>query len=509
LLVYRQAILPAVALLTPPEYPVLDKQAYYSALAAQGILVDPAERRERVLQQVNRLAEEVKGTIPDDPGLLAEVTNLIEAPTALRGSFAPEYLNLPQEVLVSVMKKHQRYFPIEKDGKLLPYFIAVRNGDERWLDRVTEGNEHVIRARFADAAYFIREDVRKRLEAYLPGLNKLTFQLKLGSMLDKTRRIRALVQDLLPGFALDEASVQTTLRAAELCKADLATQMVVEMTSLQGIMGRSYALSSGEPESVATAIFEHYLPRYTGDRLPQGKPGLIVGIADRVDTLVGLFAVGLAPTGNKDPFAQRRAAMGLVQNLIAENLDLDLRPVLQASANHQPVEVTSASLAAVLDFITERLRNVLLEQGARYDVVEAVLAAQGHNPARATQAIRELGRWVERPDWNAILPTYARCVRITRDLGERFPVDPDLFSMPAESTLFKALQDAEACQRQEGSVDDFLNAFLPLIPEINQFFDEVLVMDENLERRKNRLGLLQRIASLAAGVADLSHLEGF
>ncbi|HWQ84752.1 MAG TPA: glycine--tRNA ligase subunit beta, partial [Anaerolineales bacterium] len=494
---------------TPDEISVADRQAYFSTLAAQDILVDPVERKERVRQQVARLAAEVNGSIPDDPGLLAEVTNLIEAPTALRGSFDPAYLELPREVLVSVMKKHQRYFPVEKDGQLLPYFIAVRNGDERWLDQVIAGNEHVIRARFADAAYFIREDVRKPLAAYLPALDKLTFQLKLGSMLDKTRRIQSLVQDLLAGFALDDAEVRTTLRAAELCKADLATQMVVEMTSLQGVMGQYYALGSGESEDVAAAILEHYLPRFTGDRLPQSKPGLIIGIADRVDTLVGLFAVGLAPTGNKDPFAQRRAALGLVQNLLAKEVDLDLRPVLAAAAGHQPVVVTPASLSAVLEFIIERLRYALLEQGARYDRVDAVLAVQGHNPARAARAVRELGYWAGRPDWNAILPAYSRCVRITRELGERYPVDAGSFNMAAENELYKALQKAESCQRREGSVEDFLNAFLPLMPQINQFFDQVLVMDENQEIRKNRLGMLQRIACLADGVADLSQLEGF
>ena len=493
----------------PPEFSITDKGAYYTALESQGILMDPVQRKARVREQVTRLAAEVNGSIPDDADLLAEVTNLVEAPTALRGSFDPAFLELPQEVLVSVMKKHQRYFPVERNGRLLPYFIAVRNGDERWLEKVIEGNEHVIRARFADAAFFIREDVRQPLAAYLPGLEKLTFQLKLGSMLDKTRRIQALVEDLLPLFDLDAPAIKTTLRAAELCKADLATQMVVEMTSLQGVMGRYYALRSGEPEEVAMAIFEHYLPRYTGDRLPAGKPGLIIGIADRVDTLIGLFAVGMAPSGNKDPFAQRRAALGLVQNLIAKDLDLDLRPVLQASARRQPVAVDSESLTVVLDFIVERLRNILLEQGARYDVVDAVLAAQGYNPARAARAVRELGRWVERPDWNTILPAYARCVRITRDLKERYPVDEGSFNMPAEITLHTALQKAEACRREAGAIDDFLNAFLPLIPEINRFFDEVLVMDENLALRKNRLGLLQRIAALADGVADLSRLEGF
>jgi len=493
----------------PPEFSVASKQEYYSALASQGIMIDPTERKGRVREQVARLAAEVQGSTPDDPDLLAEVTNLIEAPTALRGSFDRSFLELPREVLVSVMKKHQRYFPVEQNGQLLPFFIAVRNGDERWLEKVVEGNEHVIRARFTDAAYFIREDVSKPLPAYLPGLEKLTFQLKLGSMLDKTRRIQALVQDLLPLFALDEPTIKTTLRAAELCKADLATQMVVEMTSLQGIMGRYYALGSGEPESVANAIFEHYLPRFTGDRMPQNKAGLVIGIADRVDTLIGLFAVGLAPSGNKDPFAQRRAALGLVQILIAEDLDLDLRSVLNASASHQPVSVSSENLAAVLDFIVERMRNILLEQGARYDVVDAVLTAQGHNPARAARAVWELRNWVERADWNTILPAYSRCVRITRDLKERYVIDPQAFNMPAETTLYAGLQTAEACRREEGAVNEFLNIFLPLIPEINRFFEEVLVMDENLERRKNRLGLLQRIAALADGVADLSRLEGF
>jgi glycyl-tRNA synthetase len=284
--------------------------------------------------------------------------------------------------------------------------------------------------------------------------------------------------------------------------------MVVEMTSLQGQMGRFYALHSGEDQAVAQAIFEHYLPRFAGDAAPQSRAGLVVGLADRLDSLAGLFAAGLAPTGNKDPFAQRRAALGLSQNLIAWDLRFDLRRALQAAGRHLPVEATAESQAAVLDFIVERLRNLLLEQ-ARHDVVAAVLAAQGQDPAGAAKAITGLTAWVERPDWERILPAYSRCVRITRDLPERLPLDADLLVEQAEKALYVALQQAKAQTRDPGDVDDFLNAFSPLIPAIDTFFDDVLVMAEERELRHNRLGLLQRIAAFADGVVDMSHLEGF
>jgi glycyl-tRNA synthetase len=499
----------------PEQFQVRTPAEYFAFLASQGILLDVKDRQAAIRLQVQELAGQVGGTVADDPALLAEVANLIEAPTSLRGSFDPEHLKLPREVLVSVMKKHQRYFPVvsgsgdSQAGALLPYFITVRNGDKEGLDVVTDGNEHVIRARFADAAFFVRQDTKKSLESYLPRLNTLTFQVKLGSMLDKSHRITALVGDLAGqvGLAGDELAVAR--RAAELCKADLATQMVVEMTSLQGLMGQYYALNSGEPEAVALAIFEHYLPRYAGDRTPEGRPGLAVGLADRLDSLVGLFAAGLAPTSNKDPFALRRAALGLVQNLIAWDLSFDLKAALEAAATHQPVQAGPESRKAVLDFVVERLRNALLEQGRRYDVVDAVLAAQGWDPARASRAVKELEGWVSRPDWNSILPAYARCVRITRDLQERYSVVPPAFAERAEVELYEALIGAEAKPRSPGSADDFLSAFLPMIPAINHFFDAVLVMAEDKRLRLNRLGLLQRIAALADGVADMSRLEGF
>jgi glycyl-tRNA synthetase len=493
----------------PQEILVQDSAAYFVALSAQGIILDVEQRREAIEKQISDLAAEVGGQVAPDPALLEEVTNLVEAPRSLRGSFDPSHLELPGDVLVSVMKKHQRYFPVEKKGKLLPYFIAVRNGDDLGMDVVTEGNQHVIRARFADAAYFVREDLKQPLEAYLPKLDTLTFQTELGSMLDKVHRLQALVEDLAPMLGLDADETVYARRAAALCKADLATDMVVEMTSLQGVIGRDYALHAGELPQVAEAIFEHYLPRFSGDTPPTGRAGLLVGLVDRLDSLAGLFAVGLAPTGNKDPFAQRRAALGLVGNLVAWEADFDLRAGLEKAAAQLPVQASAESQAAALAFIIERLRNVLLEQGWRYDVVDAVLAAQGWNPALAGQAVKQLSAWVSRPDWHTILPAYARCVRITRDLDHQYPLLEEQFVEDAESQLYSALQESQTAERRPGSVDDFLEAFLPLIPAINTFFDKVLVMAEDGALRQNRLALVQQVAALADGVADMSRLEGF
>jgi glycyl-tRNA synthetase len=494
----------------PLEIPVNSPAEYFATLGKQGILLDPEARKAAVEEQINNIAFDAGGEIHSDPDLLTEVTHLVEAPTALRGDFNPRHLELPREVLIAVMKKHQRYFPIHKGDELLPHFVIVANKPARTpLEAIKLGNEDVVRARFADAAYFVKEDLKKPLEDFIPALEKLTFQTELGSMLDKTQRIGHLVGVLAPMVGLSPEETFTAARAAKLCKADLATQMVVEMTSLQGVIGRDYALASGEPPVIANAVFEHYLPRSAGDAAPKGKPGLVVGLADRLDSLAGLFAAGLAPTGNKDPFAQRRAALGLVGNLIAWNLDFDLRPALEAAAENLPIEASSKSQAECLNFIIERLRNVLLDENYRYDIVDAVVAGQGYNPAKAAQAAKELTDWVAREDWDTILPAYSRCVRITRPLDVQFEVAPNAFVEPAAKALFAALEQAEAVDRSPGLADDFLKAFTPMIPAIDKFFDEVLVMADDKQVRENRLGLLQRIAGLANGVADMSRLEGF
>jgi len=484
--------------------------AYLDLLKSQGIVLDPALRRSTIAQQVSKIAVSVGGKPEVDETLLDEVNNLVERPTALLGKFDPESLKLPAAVLISVMKKHQRYFPVIKpDGELLPYFIAVRNGDEQSIDVVTDGNEQVIRARFADAAFFINEDVRLKLEDFVPQLSTLIFQFKLGSMLDRTNRIEKLVGGLKDKLALSAADEKTALRAAYLCKADLATHMVVEMTSLQGVMGGYYARRSGEDEAVAKAIVEHYLPKSTGDASPSAKPGLAVSLADRLDMLAGLFAAGLAPTGTKDPYAQRRAALGLVQSLIAWDLDFDTLEGLKLAAGNLPLAMSPEALQACQDFIAGRLKGCLMDMGFRFDIVDAVLAKQGTNPAGAARACKQLTAWVQRADWSTTLPAFSRCVRITRSLKETFTVKPESLQEPSEKALINEIARMEKAMQTSTSVDEFLNAFTPAIAAVNSFFDAVLVMSEDPQEKANRLGMLQRIARLPEHIVDLSFLEGF
>ena len=496
-----------------PEFEIARAEDYLALLAQHHIVAGSEERRALIAEQAAQLAQSVKGHIPEDSVLLDEVTNLVEQPTLFLGHFEERYLRLPADVLIAVMKKHQRYFPVvDGDGKLLPYFVAVRNGGEQHLHIVRRGNEEVIRARFADADYFYREDTKRPLNGFLPRLGTLTFQEMLGSMLDKTQRLEQLVVQVADMLALSDEETEIAQRAAQLCKADLATQMVVEFTSLQGVMGREYALKAGESAAVAEAIFEHYLPRFAGDALPKTGPGLAVGIANRLDSLAGLFAVGLTPTGSSDPYHLRRDALGLVQNLVANQLPFSVRAGLLAAARLLPVDAPEDALSAALDFVVERLRGVLREGGFRYDVVDAVLAARGDDPFRASQAVEELSRWVARDDWQRILDNYARCVRITRDFEDRFPLDPDRFVQPAEEQLHAAYQEARSQVTSRSTVEEFLTAFVPLVDIIDWYFAKesgVMVMAEDRALRENRLAQLQHVAALAEGIVDLSRLEGF
>lgn len=484
---------------------------YLTVMAGQHIVADTAERRERVRTRAEALAATVGGRISQDPDLLDEVTNLVERPTALLGQFEPQYLALPRDVLITAMKKHQRYFPVihAESGELMPYFVAVRNGDEYNLDVVREGNEDVLRARFADAKFFFDNDTRKPLQDFLPRLDTLTFQEQLGSMLDKSRRLEKLVPVVGQALGLDQAEHVTARRAAHLCKADLATQLVVELTSLQGLMGRTYALLSGEPEAVAQAIFEHYLPRFARDALPATRPGLALGLANRLDSLVGLFAVDLAPTGSTDPYHLRRDALGVVQTLIAHEIALSLRPLLAEAAALMPLSVAGQALDDVSSFVVERLRGWLRDRGFRHDVVDAALAERGDDPYGAYRTVAQLTPWVERDDWMDLLNAYGRCIRIVRDQAERFQFRPDADSEPATAALWNAYQTARAQITPESDVDRLLTVLRPMVPAINRFFDDVLVMHEDRALRESRLGLLQDVWALSHGIVDVTRLEGF
>jgi glycyl-tRNA synthetase len=494
-----------------PEISVTSFEEYGQSLNHQGVILDPEKRREDILSQTMGLAQTVNGLVLRDDDLLNEVTNLVEAPTAILGSFSEASLKLPRQVLITVMRKHQRYFAIvDQKGQLMPYFVTIRNGDREHIDNVRHGNEQVLRARYADAEFFFTEDRKKPLAEFLPRLDTLTFHEKIGSMLEKNNRVATLVEAVGNELGFDATETAIAQRAASVAKADLATQMVVEMTSLQGVMGTEYALREGYPEDVATAIFEHWLPRSADDILPGSKPGTVLAIADKLDTLTGLFGAGLAPKGSADPFGLRRAALGIVQILTHHNIDVDLRGLLHIAADAQPIDVADAERQAAFEFIRGRLEVWLLDQKAGpHDVVQAVLGEQAHNPTRALVGIEQLSEWVKRDDWEPLLDGFARCVRITRDLKETYTVDEALFAEDAEKALYATYQTASASLNEDSNVDAFLTAFEPMLPAVTRFFDDVLVMAEDEKVKQNRLGLLQAISAMSAGRADLSKLSGF
>ena len=482
---------------------------YGPTLAAYGVVLDPVARGEEILRQARAAAAKVGGDVADDAGLLEEVSNLVEVPTAVLGSFEERYLALPQDVLIAVMKKHQRYFPVfDAQGRIMANFVTIRNGGKEHVDLVRIGNEDVIRARYADAAFFYGNDAHKPLADHREGLAKLTFQAELGSMLDKTQRLERLAPWVGERLAMDAGELTQVARAAELAKADLATHMVVEMTSLQGIMGREYALRSGEDPAVAQAIYEHYLPRYAGDRLPVSRMGIALGLADRADTLAGLFAVGMEPTGSADPYGLRRAAAGTIQILLEHAIPLSLSDLVSQAVQALPVVSPAGTVDSVLAFLAGRLEGALRETGLAHDVVAAVLAEHAANPTHALRTAEQLARWVAHDQWRLLLDNYARCVRITRDQPS-MELAPGALVEEEELALYAALRTAEAQVGAESDIDALMQAFVPLVPHIQGFFDKVLVMADDSRLRNARLALLQRIAQLTRGIVDLSKMEGF
>jgi glycyl-tRNA synthetase len=494
-----------------PEIVVSSASDYLTKIAATDIILSRETRRAKILADAQKLAVEVGGTIRPDEGLLDELANLVEQPTALRGTFDKKFLDLPLDVLVTVMRKHQRYIAIVgPDGQLLPYFIAVRNGDAEHLDIVTNGNEQVLVARFTDAAFFFRDDRQHKLVDFLPRLRTLLIHERLGSMADKNGRLVALVESFAGLLHLSEADKKVAEAAAQIAKADLATHMVVEMTSLAGIMGREYAVREGQSQAIANAVFETALPRSAGDQLPQSTAGALLALADRLDSLLGFFAIGVSPTATADPYGLRRAALGVVQIVLERKIDVDLRTALTYVSALLPVAANENARTETLNFITGRLRAWLLDEAKLpFDVVEAVLAEQAHNPYRALIAARELATWTSKADWPQTLDAYARCVRITRNEPEIYTVDPGHLTPMQSFDLYLAAGRVAALLTPDSGVNDFLTAFASLVTPITVFFEHVMVMDEDMALRQNRLALLQYVAGFAKGRADLSKLNGF
>jgi len=486
---------------------------YPKLMRALGIAIDPEARSAEIARQVAEAARALGGHAHPDQGLLAEVTNLVEQPRAIGGSFDPAFLELPEDLLVTVMRKHQRYFPVhagpDATAKLLPAFVALVNGAGLDAEAVQHGNEAVLRARLADAAYFWKRDRRQPLEAFSAHLDGLTFQADLGSMADKVRRLERLVPRLAARLGIEGVDLAHAVRAASLAKSDLATAMVVDFTSLQGVMGSEYALLSGESAATALAIREQYLPKAGDDALPTSPAGMVLALADRLDSLVGLFAVGLKPTGAQDPFALRRTALGITRIVAERRLGLDLADALADAAAELPVAAGEAVLAEALAFLRTRLEGQLREAGYPADAVAAVLAVRAARPAAAHDAVAALTKRRALPGWPQTLDAYARCARLVRSQVPALDAPPPEAPVhPAERALRAAIEGASA-ELDLDEAQAVLTALDALSPAIVAFFDAVLVMSDDAGERARRLALLSAIAQLPRNVADLSLLEGF
>ena len=540
--------------------------SYERTLRQRGhVLADFAARRERIRAEVTAAAAEAHGRALITRALLEEVTALVEWPVALTGRFEERFLSLPREVLISTLEDHQRYFPVEDaQGRLLPAFIAVSNIESREPATVRAGNERVVRPRLADAAFFWEQDRRQPLAARRAGLDAVTFQAKLGSLGDKTRRVGALAAQIAVAAG---GSREHAVRAAQLCKCDLLTAMVGEFPELQGIMGTYYAQADGEPHEVAAAIREHYLPRAAGDQLPATRAGLALAIADKLDTLAAIFAIGEKPTGTKDPFGLRRAALGVQRILIEKALDLDLRryidqalsgvradierrratatpttaaaptpaasPASPAAPSARAAPGQSPAIAAagpadataddIYDFLMERLRAYYLDNAGApplpgqaavtTEMFDAVLAARPASPLDFDARLKALSTFLELPESASLTAANKRIANILRKANMTPPPEVDVLRLreSAEVRLFdsmRALRDAVAAATAQHEYAGALGRLAQLRPAVDAFFDQVLVMDENPQLRANRLSLLAQLQGLFAGVADLSRLPG-
>ena len=485
---------------------------YEPLLESEGkVIADFERRREMIRAQVEAEALKLGGRAVIDTDLLDEVTAMVERPVAVAGTFEERFLAVPQEALVSTMSANQKYFHlVDEDGTLLPHFVTIANIESRDPAVIRDGNERVIRPRFADAEFFWNQDRKTPLIDRLPRLKQVVFQRRLGTLYDKAMRLTRLAAHIAAEIGGDR---DRAIRAAELCKCDLMTEMVGEFPDLQGIIGRYYALHDGEDKDVAVAIDQHYRPRFAGDDLPENPTARALALADRIDILLGIFAIGQTPTGDKDPYALRRAALGVLRILIETNLDLDLAELLTAAASGFPAVVEAeAARDQVLDFILDRLRAYYADRGIRPDVLDAVMALKITRPRDIDRRVHAVTGFRQLPEAESLAAANKRIGNILRKVEGKLPemVDPKRFTDDAEKALFEAFTALEADVKaaiDAGDYTDALEKLATLRKPVDRFFDEVMVMADDPKLRDNRIALLNHLHRLFLQVADIAKLQ--
>ena len=495
----------------PDPIRVKDFHSYLQKMREAFVIVDPLERKKRIEEGMVREGAKVSGRILRDEELLNEVNFLVEYPVALCGNFDRAFLSLPREIVIHSMKEHQRYFPMEDEhGILLPHFVCISNTNPKDQKVVVRGNERVLKARLSDAAFFFQDDLKISLENRLEQLKKVIFQAKLGTSYDKVMRFKELA--LFLGERVDPKLRETIERASLLCKGDLVTGMVGEFPKLQGIVGREYARLSGEKSEVYEAIYEHYLPAFAGDRLPSHHVGDIVSIADKMDTIVGCFGVGLVPTGTADPFGLRRQALGIIRIILEKEYPLSLSELIGKSGRllKEKMERPFSEVKnEVLDFFRIRYQNFLLDKGYPFDVIEAVVSTSFDELLDVQHRIDALKTARGWKDFESIVIGFKRAMNILKGLTSKKEMNPSLFSEPAEKSLYQAFIDAKEKVNRHLNKRDYKSALLEMTRmkgPIDEFFDGVMVMVEDEMIRNNRLALLDDIGKLFLRIADFSKL---
>jgi glycyl-tRNA synthetase beta chain len=495
----------------PGAIQVKDFRSYLKKMGEAFVIVDPAERKKKIEEEMIREGASVSGRVLKDEELLDEVNFLVEYPVGLCGNFDPTFLSLPREIVIHSMKEHQRYFPVEDDhGVLLPHFVCISNTNPKDRKVVVKGNERVLKARLSDAAFFFQDDLKISLEKRLEQLKKVVFQAKLGTSYEKVMRFTQLA--LFIGERIDPKLRKTVERTSLLCKADLVTGMVGEFPKLQGIVGREYARLSGEKPEVCEAIYEHYLPAFAGDRLPSSPTGDIVSIADKLDTIVGCFGVGLVPTGTADPFGLRRQALGIIRIILEKRYSLSLLQLIEESErqlkekmNRPPEEVKKE----VWDFFRVRYQNLLLDKGYPFDVIEAVVSTSFDELLDVQHRIDALRGAREWKDFESIVIGFKRAINILKGAPYKKELNPSLFSEDAEKNLHQSFLKATEKIDHHLNKRDYESSLLEMTQmkqPIDEFFDKVMVMVEDEKIRNNRLALLNEIGQLFLRIADFSKL---